>query len=115
MYIFNIGGNRPASGMLFQSDVPASNTAAAITLVKSANTRYVLHKVIFSYSAAPTGGRLTITGGQETLDIDIIVGGPGGVDLPPYSCLLNTDCVITLAAGGSGIGGKLNISYSIEP
>lgn len=64
----------------------------------------------FSYSAAPTGGRLTVKDGATTLfDVDITAAGPGPLPLV-YTGSVNTALTVTLAAGGSGVIGKLNTS-----
>ena len=86
------------------------NTAVTITL-PVARARYEFSGSIYwSYSADPTGGRLTIAGGGFGFDVDITVGGPGFIPFyVPQHATNNTAIVITLAAGGAGIVGKLNL------
>ena len=94
--------------------VPAGNTAAVITIAAVANRKHWLHNIQWSYSADPTGGRLTVTsGGVTKFDVDIITGGPGGFGLEIVGGV-NEEVVITLAAGGGVIVGKLNAQYSTE-
>ncbi len=89
------------------SNFPAANTAAVITLVAVENRRNIIHFAQWSYSAAPTGGRLTITvAGTTVKDMDIIAGGPGGFSFYVVGGI-NQEVVITLAAGGVGITGRL--------
>lgn len=90
--------------------VPAANTAAVVTLA-AGNYRNGVSKIVASYSAAPTGGRLTITDGATTVfDVDVLSGGPVDFDFdPPLAGSMNTALAVTLAAGGAGISGKLNI------
>lgn len=90
-------------------------TAAVLTITKiDSKTRINLLKVYWSYSADPTGGKLTITGGTVSFEIDITKGGPAGLTLGPYVASLNTDVVITLASGAGGVVGKLNADYILN-
>jgi hypothetical protein len=96
------------------SNAPASNSAAVVTLAAPGDgLRHHLRYVSWSYNADPTAGRLTITGlnGGQTWSVDVTKGGPGALPLPPLSGELNTAVVVTLAAGGSGVTGKVNVSY----
>jgi hypothetical protein len=87
---------------------PAANTAAVITLTAQTDKRWVIHGISWSYSGAPTGGRLSITfGGVTEFDIDIASSGVGETSAF-LSGGINQAVVITLAAGGVGITGKLN-------
>jgi hypothetical protein len=94
--------------------VPAADTAAVVTLTPdSAEELLAIDHIAWSYTASPTGGRLTVAiGGVTVLDLDITTGGPGPIEFgrglvgKPGETI-----VVTLAAGGSGIGGKLNVSY----
>lgn len=88
----------------------AANTAVAITVTALPDQQHVLAGVVWSYSAAPTGGKLTVADGASTvLEVDIIAGGPGSLVLPPLGGSTNTNLVVTLAAGGAGIIGKLTV------
>jgi len=108
------GGNKSIADIIVARDLPAGNTAAVVTIADPGDGfRIVIHKIIFSYTAAPTGGRLTITGGLITLDVDITNSGPGVLTLS-WPIAKSTASVITLAAGGGVIAGKLNVIYSVE-
>lgn len=87
----------------------ASNTAVTINL--AAGTRWEFAgSIVWSYSAAPTGGRLTVAGGGFGIDIDIIAGGPDYIPFNiPQHATDDGPIVITLAAGGANIVGKLNL------
>ncbi len=90
---------------------PAANLAATITYAAAgAGRAHVLHQLDASYSAAPTGGRLTVQNGATTIfDVDINAAGPQRfVFDPPILGSANSALTITLAAGGTGISGKLN-------
>lgn len=102
----------PAADLRLSSKLDAtSNAAAVLTLSKLENSRIVLSRIIWSYNnATPTGGKITVTGGETTFEFDITAGGPGSIPLI-YVGTENTDVVITLAAGGSGVTGKLNANW----
>lgn len=94
------------------AQAPAANTAAVITLVAVPEQRQKLRFVAWSYSAAPTGGALTITGleGGATWEVAITAAGPGAMIMPQLTGRVNTDVVITLATGGGTVVGRLNVS-----
>lgn len=102
----------PIPAAVVDVNVPAANTAAVVTKVAVAATSHVITGVAWSYSAAPTNGRLTITdAGNTVFDIDITAAGWGSITfpVPKVSAAVNTAMVVTLAAGGAGISGKVNI------
>ena len=88
---------------------PASNTAAVLTFAAVPNCRQAVYKIIWSYDSDPTGGQLTVTTGGEVLfQVDVTVGGPGFIPIL-VTGKLNQNLVITLAAGGAGVSGKVNV------
>lgn len=93
---------------------PSSNVAAVVTLAATASKKQVLHSVQWSYDAAPTGGTLTIAqGGTTVFIVSITAAGPGGFDITiPGNT--NEAVTATLAAGGGGISGKINVQYTTE-
>jgi hypothetical protein len=104
----------PRANVLKGGHYPGANTAAVVTLAAVARTKHVIHNVQWSYSAAPTGGRIHITvAGNTVWDVDVIAGGPGGLSLA-IAGAANEAVVVTLAAGGPGIIGKLNVQYTSE-
>lgn len=98
------------------SAVGAAGTGTAITLMGSPGKRQKVHQITWSYSAQPTGGRLSTTGLEGTeLDFDITASGPGGVPLPPSSYgKVGANVTITLAAGGGSAVPKLNVFSEVE-
>jgi hypothetical protein len=91
---------------------PASNTAAVVTYAATSAGRHALTAIAWSYSAAPTGGNLKIEDGSGTVifSMDITAAGANSIDFPLPKCgRLNTAMIVTLAAGGSGITGKVNV------
>lgn len=94
---------------------PASNTAAVVTIAANAEHLWALRKIVWSYDATPTGGSVKVEiGGIEVLDHDISQSGPGYIPLEDglSSDNKNESLVVTLAAGGSGVTGKLTILYT---
>jgi hypothetical protein len=92
---------------------PASNTAAVVTYAAVSDRRHAVSGVAWSYSAAPTGGNLKIEDGSGTtvFSLDITAAGPGAFYFSPSPKVgsLNTALILTLAAGGSGVSGKLSV------
>ena len=88
---------------------PVADTAAIITLAAEHHVRHLVRTIVWSYSVAPTAGRLTLTvDGTIRLDVDITAAGPGALPLD----LLTAEqaaVVITLAAGGAAVVGKLSV------
>lgn len=96
--------------------ISGNNASAAISLTAVSGQRHHVVGIIWSYSAAPTNGRITSIGlDGDQLDFDITQGGPGPVLTPPAIGATNTTVSITLAAGGSGITGKLTVFYVTQP
>lgn len=108
------GGSIAMESILHATKIDAAGGAAAvITVAKAVETRIILSRVVWSYSAVPTGGKVTITGSGTSFEFDITAAGPGSLPLL-YVCSINVDCVITLAGGGGAIVGKVNVEYSLE-
>ncbi len=107
------------SGRLLATDEPsdvtaataAANTAVVTTYAAVAGQRHRLSWLAFSYSAAPAAGRLTVTdGGATILDLDTLTLQESAIPLPPGGLQgsVNQPMVVTLAAGGAAVVGKLN-------
>lgn len=92
------------------ADTPDANEAAVVVL--DADAIHVIDQVVFSYSGGVPAGGLTITDGTQTLAIDIVGGGPGALYLPEgFAGSRGAAVTVTLAAGGAGITGKLNVQH----
>ena len=90
---------------------PAVNVAAVVTKTAVAGQRHAIYGILFSYNAAPTGGRLTVTDGGVTV-IDLQVNAAGAVLIPfnyQMAFGVNSEVVVTLAAGGAAVTGKLQL------
>lgn len=93
---------------------PASNTAAVVTIsAAGAGVSNVISGVVASYSGGtPTAGNLKIEDGSGTtvFTCDVTAAGPLPIVFPrPIKGSANTQLIVTLAAGGSGVSGKVNV------
>jgi hypothetical protein len=92
---------------------PAANTAAVVTYsAAGTGLSHSLSGVAWSYSGDPTGGNLKIEDGSGTtvFSVDVTSKGPGFFLFPePLRGAANTALIVTLAAGGSGVSGKVNV------
>ncbi len=92
----------------------AANTAAVTVIAAAARRIHCVHHLQWSYNGTPTGGKLTIDiGGTTEFEVDIVTGGPGGFGIE-LAGAANQTVTITLAAGGAGVVGKLNVQYTTE-
>jgi hypothetical protein len=84
-----------------------------VVLPATTGKSHVLTLVSYSYSAAPTGGSLTIQdGGLTVFEQAVTASGPGEVSLPLAGIAGTTGnaVTITLAAGGASVTGRLNVA-----
>lgn len=94
----------------------AANANAVVTVAADVNEFWLIDAIGWSYSGAPTGGRLVAAiGGVTLIDIDVLVGGPGLLEFnkPFYKTAetKNEPLVITLHAGGGSVIGKVYCRY----
>lgn len=91
------------------AQTPAAATDAVATLAAPTDgTRWKLHGVGFSYTAAPTGGRLTIAWGSVSEIYYVSAGGPGYLAFAvPKVFPPNTAVTITLASGAGAVVGSV--------
>lgn len=93
---------------------PASATAAVVTYAAAgAGVSHVIGGVAWSYNATPTAGNLKVEDGSGTtvFTVDITAAGPGFFLFPrPKKGTANTAMIVTLAAGGSGVSGKVSVT-----
>jgi hypothetical protein len=104
--------NRTAT-VVPKTHAPAAATPAVITLPAASGTRHVVDKVFGSYSAAPTGGSLTIAltvlGSAVSFLVAITAAGPFNFDFfAPLQGDDNTAITITLASGAGTVVGVVN-------
>lgn len=105
--------NRPID---FKSKLDsAGDTAVVLTYAASAGVTHTVFYVAWSYDAAPAGGKLTIEDDTTAVfEVDITAGGANQITLPPVIGTVAKKVVITLAAAGGAIVGKLNVAAFSE-
>lgn len=88
-----------------------SHANVVLTYAADANHVHLCDYAIWSYSATPTGGRLTVEDGSGNIvqDVDITAAGPGFLPVFFRGVAINTALIVTLYDGGSGIVGKLTV------
>ncbi len=94
-----------------RSDYPAANTDAVVTLAADADEMHVLKKIYWSYDVGPVGRLYVAIDGVTKLDVDITSSGPGFLPFDDglYGGEKNKSLVVTLAAGGAAVTGKLTV------
>jgi len=98
-----------------QTALSAGGAAVSISLTPASPNDFVeVGQIEYSYSAAPTGGGITITDGGATvyqLDANSSTGAAQQVQYlqPRVARAKGNTIVITLASGGGAIVGKLNV------
>lgn len=112
----NIGDVDEAPIACASADVhaPAANTAAIVTYTASAGLKHVITGISWSYvGGIPSGGNLKVedVSGTTIFTTDIDESGPGIIIFPKpkKSATANTAMIVTLAAGGNGVTGKVSI------
>lgn len=92
----------------------ATNGVASVTVPARGPDSYVeIRQIIFSLSATPAAAvALTVESpsGTTIMDFDILGAGAGPVVTAFRSPTKNADVIVKLAAGGSGVVGKLNVT-----
>lgn len=98
------------------TNVEGTNAAISVTLVGVPDRRHKIQQVTWSYSDDPTSGALSSAGLQgDEWKVYITRGGPGPVALPPAAYgTVGGNVTFTLAAGGSGVNGTLNVFSEVE-
>jgi hypothetical protein len=91
------------------------NTPATIAIAAPGSGLPIqLLSLVFSYSAAPAAGLLTVTDGAATTFLEQAITSAGvgpllpGIEIPAKSAM-----VITLSAGGAGVVGRISISVVV--
>jgi hypothetical protein len=95
----------------------ADGSDTAITITAIAGRIHVIHGIRWSYSAAPTGGALTVVDDAASPNTLFQVDAPAAgykeiVFDPPREVGQGVGLVITLAGGGGVIRGRLAVDRS---
>lgn len=94
------------------SQVGITNIAQVLTFPAHVGGRHVITGIVWSYSATPTAGSVSVQdgAGNYIMGWDITASGPGSIIFAqPLMGSANTAMIITLAAGGAGVQGKLAV------
>jgi hypothetical protein len=102
----------PADASPFDTVAPAANAAATTGYGGIGGYSHAIGGVAWSYNGTPTGGNLIIQDGSTTIfQIDVTAAGPGFIPFdPPLAITAGNALTATLAAGGSGVSGKVNFA-----
>lgn len=99
-------------GLRVAQGTSGGGAAVTVTVSAAAGQTHYLHGVQWSYSAAPTGGRLTSTGlVGDDLDVDVTAAGPGTVECFGVPATAGGALAVTLAAPGGAVVGKVAVLY----
>lgn len=100
------------------SATAAVNTAVVLTINGVAGQTIRLSALSWSYSGAPTGGLITVVVNAVTiLQADISAAGPGSFPIAQGGlvCQAGQNVVITLAAAGAAVQGRVNAASYTGP
>ena len=99
------------------NETATSGAGADVSMTWDAETNvaHVLRDLVWSYSAAPTGGEVLVLDGTDTVvDFHVTAAGPGSVSFGSgkqgHAGRLMT---VTLKGGGGAIVGKINASHLV--
>lgn len=98
---------------------PNSDTAAVVTIAANAEHFWAIDSIHFGYNGLPDGAKTLIVTinsvevHREYIPADIDTAGPHETLFPGglYTGAKNQEAKITLAAGGTGISGAVNVTY----
>lgn len=94
---------------------PAANTAATVTITADSAKPVILSQVFFSYAGSGTlaGGNLIVENGAGTTVFSIDIESKGVYEFtfqPALASSPNTALIVTLAAGGANVSGKVVVN-----
>lgn len=99
---------RPAGTIPHATVTSTAGAAAEMTLAPGTGLAIHVGSVHWSYSAAPTGGGLTLTDGTTAIDFHITAAGPGSMVFDPaLRFAAGATVTATLAGGGGAVVGKI--------
>lgn len=88
----------------------SANADASVTITPDDDAHVLIDQIEASYDGTPTDGKLTITDGGTTVwEIDVTAARESIIFAGGLKCDQTT--VVTLAAGGAGVTGKINVLY----
>lgn len=106
----------PVKQTTADTETSAADTAVAITYAAVAGIAHALHSLIVSYSGGTATGELKVEDGAGVTVFSVVLPA-AGIHIIPFDSPLcgskNTALVITLAAGGTSVIGKINAQHSL--
>jgi len=104
---------RPVEAASGDVHEPAANTAAVVTYAAVAAMKHVITGLAWSYAGGiPTNGNLKVedVSGTTVFSMDITEEGAGIITFPKpkKAAAINTAMIITVAAGGAAVTGKVS-------
>jgi hypothetical protein len=111
-----LSADREAKPTLASKLDAIADAAAAITVAAHEEKFHCLDWVGWSYNGGTVTGKLTIafgTGPTTVFEVNIVQAAVGFINFDPplYTGTNNEQMVVTLAAGGTNVLGRLNIRY----
>src|ERR1700690_1703273 len=89
--------------------------ADAVVSLPPLNSFRKITMIVYSYSAVPTGGKLTVTIGTQTSVVFITTAGQMNLPIPAdgFDVPIGAAVSVTLANGGAGIQGSIVVSTKL--
>lgn len=101
----------PAAATWTEQATSAADAAVTVTHAGTVNFAHYITAVIASFDIVPTGGKLLEIKDGATVIVSIHVSDPPILVLSvPIRLSVGNDVIITLASGGAGVVGKLNVT-----
>ena len=102
-----------------QTATGSAGAATAITVTGQSGRSIFVRQLAWSYSATPTSGLITVQDSAGTpatyFDLHVTEGGPDGwVFSPPLGLPSGLNAVVTLAAPGGAVVGKLFVNAYVH-
>ena len=94
---------------------PAANIAAIVQKNAVAGSKYRVYKLLWSYNAAPTSGRLYLQFANRVVrDVHVTAAGPGFIPFcPPLDAAVGEAVAATLVAAGASVTGRLAMDVEL--
>jgi hypothetical protein len=108
--------NAPIKATTADTATSTANAAAAITYAAAPGFQHGVHALVVSYAGGTASGSVKIEDAAGTVVFFADIPAAGIYSIPFPAPLVGTKgaaMVVTLAAGGSGVVGKLNIQHAV--
>jgi hypothetical protein len=108
--------NFPVKATTADTSTSAAAGATSITYAAVAGLQHAVHSIVASYAGGTASGSIKIEDGAGTTVFFADIPAAGIYTIPFSAPLVGSKgaaLVVTLAAAGSGVVGKLNVQHSI--